>query len=151
MADLSLAVVFTRPELGLADLAVQDPANGYEVASIGPGSRSWRRETVKNQYVHGETQVTAVLDAQQWPVTIRVSGATLAQANARLDALIDAVSQFAYYSGVIIDGEGWIWACGPADLSVGESGEFSKFHLMAKIFEVTMTIPRNPVPFSGTI
>lgn len=151
MPDLSLAIVFTRPELGLPDLQVQDPANGYEIASIGPGSRSWRRETIKNQYVHGETLVTAVLDAQTWPVVVRVAGGSLAQANARLDALVDAVSQFAYYSGVVIDGETWIWACGPADLSVGESGEFSKFHLMAKIFEVTMDIPRSPVPVAGTL
>lgn len=151
MPDLSLDVAITRTELALADLLIQDPANGYEVVRLGPGSRSWRKETVKNAYVHGDTLVNAVLDVQVAPMTIRVSGLTLATANSRLETLLDAFSQFSYSLGVIIDGETWVWVCQPADASVGEGGSFNKFHTMAHMYEVTLSIPRNPVPISGVL
>lgn len=151
MSDISLAYSVTRTELALADLLLQDPAAGYEVVRMGPGSRAWRRETIKSAYVHGETQVSAVLDIQTAPLVLRIKGATHSQADTRLDAVIDAFSQFVYYVGVIIDGVTWVWECFPADIGIDEGGEIGKFHWMAKMFEVTLSIPRNPIPVSGTV
>lgn len=151
MPDIAISYAITRGELGLADLALQDLANGYEVIEFGPGSRSWRKETVKSAYVHGETLVSAVMDVQVAPLKMRVRGSTHAIADSRLKTVLDAFSQFVYSIGVVIDGVTWIWTCQPADISVGESGDINKFQWMAKMFEVTASIPRNPVPLSGSL
>lgn len=149
--SLTLACEISRTELALANLALEDEANGYEIVSLGPGALSWRRETVRSPYVHGETLVTAVKDLSIAPMTVRVKASSAATLDTRLDALLDAFAQFEYSIGVTIDGVSKIWTCQPADLSVGDGGEFNKYQLMAKMYEVTLSIPRHPVPTSGSM
>lgn len=149
MADMILAVDISRGATPNLDL--QDPANGYSIVSLGPGATSWRRETVKSPWVHGETLVGAVMDAQVAPLTVRVFAATAATKATRLDAMLDAFSQFEYALAVVINGVVYNWICQPADWSIGDSGEFSKYHEMAHISEVALSIPRNPVPSVGII
>lgn len=151
MTDLTLDVQVNRTELALAELDIQDPANGYSVVKLGPGATSWRRDTVKSPWVHGETLIHAVKDVQIAPLTVRVSGSSAAQKETRLGILLDAFSQFTYSIGVAINGVAYVWYCQPADWSTGEGGELSKFHEMAHITEVEFSIPRNPVPFVGVL
>lgn len=152
MPDLSLFYGVTRTELGLAELALEDPVNGYSIVRMGPGAASWRRETVTSPYCHGDTLVAAVRDAQIAPLTVRVRADTPTTLDTRLATLLEAFSQYEYYTGIITDGAvSKQWRCSPADWSVGESGEMNKFHLMSNIYEVTFSIPRQPIQIAGSI
>lgn len=151
MSNLNLTIAVTRTLLALDPLYLDGTGNGYEIFKLGPGSTSWRKEVVESPYTHGNTLVSAVKDIQNAPLGVRVRGSSAAQLDSRLDTLLDAFSQFSYYLSVVIDGETKVWLCEPADWSVGEDGEFNKFHLMAKIYEVSFDIPRQPVPTSGSI
>lgn len=148
---ITLFVDITRTLLSLSPLVLEDPTNGYSVFKLGPGDASWRNETVESAYAHGHTLVSAVKDIQRAPLGVRVRGSSASQLDSRLDTLLDAFSQFVYYVGVITDGVTKVWQCDPADWTIGEAGEFNKYHMMAKIYEVSLIIPRQPVPTSGSI
>lgn len=149
--SLTLDCQVTRAELSLGTLYLQDPANGYQVVEVGPGAMSWRRETVVSPYVHGNTLVGAVKDQLTIPITVQIKGSSASQLDTRLDVVLDAFSQFFYGVGVVIDGVTKAWLCQPADWSVGEGGKFNKHHLMSKMYEVTLNVPRHPVPFAGSM
>jgi len=151
MPDMTLSVHVSRAELALSNLELNDPANGYDVISVGPGSTSWRRETVKSPWVHGETLINAVKDVGIAPLSIRVMGSSAAQKETRLGALLAAFSQFNYVQTVTINGVGYAWACQPADWSVGDDGEFEKFFEMTHRSQVKLSIPRYPVPSDGVL
>jgi hypothetical protein len=151
MVDMTLSYQVTREELGLGNLELQDPANGYEVVRFGPGAMAWNRQTVKSPFIHGEVLVGATMGLETAPLTVRVRASTAAALDSRLAVLLAAFSQFAYFAGADINGQPYIWACQPADWSVGENGEFNKFHVMAKIAEVSLSIPRDPTPTAGVI
>lgn len=153
MPNLSLSVRVTRALLSLGDLGLQDPTNGYEVISGGPGTVGWRLTTVQSQYVHGNTLVSAVKDVSIAPLKIRVKASSHGTLDSRLDTLLDAFSQFSYFLGWTIEGvTEKLWLCQPANYSVSSDGaELSKFHLMAKQYEVSLEIPRHPQPITGSI
>jgi hypothetical protein len=151
MPILAINLQITRTELGLGNLELEDPANGYQVVSFGPGATSWRRDTVNSPYVHGSTLINAVMDLQIAPLVVRVKGVTATQKESRLGVLIDALSQFLYGIGSIIDGVSYVWICQPADYSIGDGGEFNKFHEKNLMTEVVFMIPRNPVPYQGVL
>lgn len=155
MASLTLNVKVGRDLLSMGDLDLENyPA--YEVVAGGPGSISWRRQTVDSPYVHGSLLVSAVKDLEYAPLTIRVRGSNDDEVDDRLAVLIQAFSQFAYYlywdigSGVTQKK----WGCQPADwdyVSTEGQGSFDKHRLMAKMYEVTFNIPRHPQPITGSV
>src|SRR4051794_7570499 len=101
-------------------------ANGYEVnvEGLGPGPRTYRRETVTSPFVRGRFLIDAQLDSPTAPLSIWVGGSTAAQLSTRVAALIAAFDQLSYTLTVVIDGETYAWACEPADSTVGDAGAF---------------------------
>lgn len=152
MANLTLSVLVARAELSLSDLQLSDPSNGYEVFGVGPGALSWRRESVRSPYINGETLVGAVKDVMSASLGVRIRASSAATLDSRLDTVLDAFGQFTYNVTVVIDGVSRTWKCEPADYSVSEGeGGFNKFNLMNKYHEVSFSIPRQPIPVSGTV
>lgn len=148
MADLAVAASVTRAELALAALDLSQPGV-YKVVSWGPGLVAWDRQTVRSRFVHGETLVGAVKQQASDALVVRAYGATHAQLRQRIKAVTDAFSQFSYDLTVTIEGEVSTHRCDPADYTVGEADAVQKFHLMALQQEVSLTVPRQPVPTVG--
>lgn len=144
MTDLALAVTIS----GTAGLALTEAA-GYQVVSVGPGARSWRKETVTSPFVHGRAVVSQVLDAGSFPLLVRVKALTAATLASRITALLHAVEQVSYDTTVVIDGVTWTWRCETADTSIGEAGSLDPHGLRNLQQLVTCSIPRHPVPIAG--
>lgn len=130
----------------LAALDLQDGTN-YEFISVSPGDKSWRRESATSPFTHGRTLIGATLDVELAEVMIRVKGTSMSHLDSNLAALLRAFEQFAYALTIVIDGVTWTWQCEPADYTL----QLSKFHMMARIHEVTFTVPRNPIPTAGSV
>lgn len=151
MSSLTLSVHVSRAELALSNLELSDPVNGYNVISVGPGSTSWRRETAKSPWVHGEVLINAVKDVGIVPLGVRVFASSAATKETRLGALLAAFSQFEYVMTITINGVAYAWSCQPADWSIGENGSFDKFYEMVHQTEVSLSVPRVPVPSVGIL
>lgn len=150
MPDLVIAASVTRPELGGGDLAISED-NGYEIVSWSPGQTVWRRQTARSNYTHGETLVGAVKDSMRSLLLVRVGGATDAQMWSRIDALTAAFEQFSYQLTVTINGQVSTVRCEPADWTVGDSDSVQKYPLMARLQEVSLIVPRSPIPVAGVV
>lgn len=128
-------------------------ANGYEVnvEGLGPGPRTYRRETVTSPFVRGRFLIDAQLDSTTAPLSIWVGGNSAAQLSTRISALIAAFDQLTFTLTVVIDGETYEWACEPADSVVGDSGTFDFWDLGAFQQVVHLNIPRDPLPVAGAL
>ena len=144
MSDLTLSVTIS----GTAGLALTEAA-GYEVVSVGPGARVWRKETVTSPFVHGRAVVAQVLDAGSFPLLVRVKALTAGSLATRIAALIAAVEQPVYNTTVVIDGVTWTWRCETADTAIGDGGSLDPHGLRSLQQLVTCSIPRHPVPLAG--
>ena len=150
MTDIAVACFITRTELALADLNLNDGSN-YKVIGIGPGSLEWNRQYAGSPYVHGEVLVNAVKAQGNLPMSIRCKGTTQSAREANVAALCRALEQFVYNITLTIEGVTYTWQCDPADYSLDEKGEISKFHRLAKQTVVTAQVPRHPIPIAGSV
>lgn len=141
MADLTVSVQ-------AAGLQLSQPGT-YEVVSIGPGGRSWRRHTVEGRYQHGRKLVGAVMETGAAILVVRVYGNSWASVNARATAMIEAFSNRSYTLKVTINGMTHEWLCEPADISLVGGDVWQKFHAMSNMQEYQIMVPRSPVPLSG--
>ncbi len=148
MADLDVSAVVSRTSGG--DLELSDPGT-YEVVSIGPGGRTWRRRLVSGPYMHGHRSLGEVLESMTVPMVVRVYGSSWVQVNNRAQTLIDALSQHAYTLTVTIDTVVHKWACEPADVTLVGGDSWQKHHAMAHMQEYQITAPRDPVPIQGSM
>ena len=128
-------------------------ANGYEIDAdgLGPGPRTYRRETAQSPFVRGRFLIDTQLDTMQAPVTIWVGGSTASQLNTRVAALLAAFDQLSYQLDVVIDGVTYSWLCEPADSTVGTGGVFDFWELGAFQQTVSLVIPRDPLPVAGSV
>lgn len=151
MPDLSISVSVTRLETNPPAAALQLQQDGvYEIMGLGPGEAVMERETVKSIWVHGETLVSARKGMQTVPMGIRVKGTSQAVLDSQINEVLLTFEQFSYTMSVSIDGVSRSWQCWPADYSVGETGLWQPFHFMSLQQEITLSIPRHPVPATGT-
>lgn len=153
MPDVSLSVTVTRTHLSLPVLQLEDPGV-YRVMddTLGPGSFSWRKQTVESPYVHGRTVVNAVKDVQIAPLGVLVYGSTQALLHTRMGALARAFEQWDYTMTVTIDGTVvGQWTCEAADYAVGGDGAFAGKSMLSKVQPMTFQIPRHPVPLQGAM
>lgn len=152
-SDLDISYVITRTSLSLADLELNtDPGNTYRVItdSMGIGDVSHRRLTASSPWVPGEALIASVKEQVSMPLGIRVTGTTNATLKNNVVALINAFSQFSYTITVTLDSQTWgVYDCQPADFSVGSSGTYQNYHMIAFKQDVTLQIPRNPIVSSG--
>lgn len=144
--DITITMTVTRE----ADtpLALEDPDAGYEIVAVGPGGRVWRRDYVEGTYVHGRTLLNAVLDVRTMPVIVRVMGDTWQEVATRAQAMVDALSQFAYLATVTMEDVTYYFVCEPGDVTISGSDVWDKHRVMACQQEYALTIPYDPVKVS---
>lgn len=143
MPGFSVEVTISRE--GDTDLVLSCDT-GYNIArnGIGPGAVSWRRITVQSPFVSGRTLVHAIRDVGEVPIKLRVVGDDAEDVHEKINALLQAVSQFSYTITVDIDGVVYSWEAEPADWSVGEGGSWQDLHLRSNTQDVSLSIPVNP-------
>lgn len=149
MPDLGVDVAITRDELSLADLQLETP--GYcRVVEHGPGSLSWRTTWVESPFAHGKYPTANVKDLVRMPLKVRIEGTTQSELGLRIDELYEAFSQFTYELVVGLDAVSFHrWTCWAADITPGDAGVFNKAFLHHKWQEITLDIPRHPIPVQG--
>lgn len=128
-------------------------ANGYEVNAegLGPGPRTYRRETVTSPYVRGRFLVDRQLDTHDATLDVWVYGSGASQLATRIATLLTAFDQLTYNLQVVIDGVTYEWKCEPADAAVGNGGVFDFWDLGAFQQVVHLIIPRDPLPVAGPL
>lgn len=141
--EIDLALTVTRE--GMEDLALEDPANGYELVNTGPGMRTWRRDYVEGTYVHGRTLLNAVLETRTMPLVVRVMGDTWQEVATRAQVMFDAVSQFVYLATLTMDDVVYYFVCEPADIAISGQDTWDKHRVMACQQEYVLSIPYDPL------
>jgi len=144
--NLTVSAIVSLPDNETLEL--DDPGT-YEVVSIGPGARTWRRNLVEGRYMHGRKSIGEVLASMTVPLVVRVYGATWSEVNNRAQTMIDAFSQHTYTLTVVIDSVTHQWQCEPADVSLVGGDTWSKYHAMAGMQEYEILVPRDPIPLQG--
>lgn len=146
MTDLPITARVTRPDLGLGDLDINDHVK-YVVA--GPqamsGTVTWDRKQVNAPWVDGDITVARRRMNVMESLTIYVKGATQADMDANISALIAAFTQDRYGLQFIIGSANHAWDCEAADYTV----VLDTVHFHALYAQVTFMIPRKPVALSG--
>jgi hypothetical protein len=136
MADLDAQVTFS----GDTDLTITD-GDDYELVSVVATGRSWRRRTVEGTYMHGRALLGAVLDAGTLTVQVRCKGDSWVSTANRYQELLPYVTPLSYEVTVTIEGVATTYTCEPADVEA----PLEKFSAMAKLLDVTLTIPVSPL------
>ncbi len=124
---------------------------GYEVVSLEPVERRWRRAVVTAEDVEGHVEVQRVLDSAVIGAVIRVRGATTLQAATRRENLLNAVEARAWRLQISIDGDVETWRADAADSSTVR--EWVDVHHQFRT--VTLRVPVQPrtveeQPIEGT-
>lgn len=149
MSDsLTVSLTVDRTALDLDPLELDDPGT-YEVVSVGPGARTWRRTTVQGRYQHGRRSVGEVLDTMTVAAVVRVYGSTWTEVSNRAETMIEALSQHTYTVIATIDDVVHEWTCEPADVSIVGGDTWQKHHAMSGMQEYQLSIPRDPIPLQG--
>lgn len=155
MSDLTIVASVTRqtvPGGPLAALSLENPG-AYRVVALAPGGIVWRRHTAESKWVHGRTLISAIKDAAQLGLVLRVYGSTQAALEVNTATLLAAFEQWSYDLAVSVDGVAHSWRCEPADYGPagGEDDGWDRFSLMAFQQAYRFTIPRAPVPLAGSM
>lgn len=135
----------TSVVIGAITLEAGNPTANYTITEDGLGrpDTAWVKSYATARDYHGAVLTDARRDQSSITLTVLVRGATSTQVESRLDALADAVSDFAYDVVVTVDGVSTTWAADPADVVYGgyDSGMVAGY-----LRSATLTIPVYPIP-----
>lgn len=149
MPDITVSVIIKRTELGFVDLELEE-SNASRVVSLGPGQRTMRSSWSQSPHASGEYPTAQVIENQRAVIKVRLQGPNELTLNARIKALYEAVGQFSYEIHVNLDGSGpMVWQCYSADVEVGEGGVLEQAFYLEYYQNVTLNIPRLPIPSTG--
>jgi hypothetical protein len=135
----------SRPELGLADLNLNDHVNYYVAPGIFGGTVSWRRQTVQSPWIEGQFTVGAVRDQVEDKFVVEVLGADQPSLQVNLQNLIKAFSQSSFNLTVQLDTAYYTYACEASDYTI----DWTNTRFMAKQVQVSFSLRRSPVPVNG--
>lgn len=154
MSGVTLSVSISRTMLGLSTLVL--PGTDYGFGHIELDGVQWDRTFAQSPWVDGRALTGARMQANTLRVPLIVrqdQDAALAGLNTAVQALKDAVTQFAWTFSLAatigVTTTAYQWACEPADISPGEV-VFSRA-LGARIIVLACTIPVSPRPISGPL
>lgn len=150
MSTLLVAGTVSRELLELTPLQLEN-IGVYRIVAAGPGSLAWRRNRATSEFVHGGPVVSAVKDVMNAPLVVRVYGTTAANLESRTATLLRAFEQFSYELKLVLGGVVHEWLCEPADYGPGEAGEYDPHYLRALQHVYRFSIPRQPVPITGSM
>jgi hypothetical protein len=142
---MSVSGSVSRAELGLADLALFTDTYTVALDGLDVGAVAWRRETVTSPYVHGAFEVGAVKDLTTLGLRVEVRGTSASDLQTKLSTLLAAFTQSTYTFSVTVNGSSYAWTCFRADYGV----VFDPGRVLANQAQVSLQIPRQPVPVTG--
>ena len=151
MSDIA-TVTIDRSGLSLADLVIgSEGFSPYVIAAGGLGriGRTPRDATATaSPFIHGQLRTASVLEESSLPLTVRVTGTSAADLDAKVTALEDALNQFVYTVTVAVNGVAKAWTGYPA--TVGAVDGLTVFERNAAFFEdLAITIPVYPIATSA--
>jgi hypothetical protein len=148
MPEVALTIMITRTLLALGDLSVNDHVNYYAAPST-PGQVSYQRTAITSPFVDDDITVHRrrgkVTEEMVFEVLDGTTG-TAASLEANLSALLNALRQDSFTITSTFNGVAHAWACEAADFQIQWSGP----RHVARQFQVTASVPRSPVPLSGS-
>lgn len=142
----SRQIVIGRTGLSLADLNLNDPANGFYVSdNWTSGGQTWQRYNAKSSaWVNGDRVVGQRIMEQTEVFDIYIYASTPAGLKAKVQTLATALSQMRYSLVICWDGDTHTYtANGAGDLEIQTGGMDPDFH-RAGWLTVTITITRDP-------
>lgn len=161
---MAATLTIDRSNLALADLVVgADAATGYTLdPGLSIGSVTWRKHVEQEANVAGRQLIDYVRDVSAVSGSITCHGTSEADLQAKLSALITALTQvdatlgfqtftMTYTHGAAV----YQWTCTePADCTIGgegSSGALNDMEMAQYLQPLGFTIVRDPIPLSGPI
>jgi hypothetical protein len=143
----TLAGRITRTELGLADLVLfgSSPYHllggaGNEDSSLQTGQMVRNNRTAESDFLDGAVLVHSRTGMRSLALTMLAYGSTEGDLKAKVETLVEAVSQFSWLLSITINGTEYVWSCWPADFGVA----FGSAHIKAYVAQVNLTVPAAP-------
>lgn len=146
MSDIALSVVLSRDALGLPPLQINDHLNYYIAPSFLGASQSWQRNTVGSPFIDGTTTTFRTRQMVQEPIQVEVPADTTAELYTQMATIVQAFSQDSFTMTVTVNGQVTQYACEAADFTV----LWQSPRIVNKQGQVTFTMPRQPVPLTGS-
>ena len=143
---MSRQITIGRTELGLAPLALQDPANGYFVSDVWkPGGVLWQHyNAAGSAWVNGDRIVGQRKIGVDEVFDVYVQASTPAGLKAKIQAIVDALSQFRYTLTVSWDGANHNYqANGAGEIKYLDDAVDPVLHRAGWV-GLEITIPRDP-------
>lgn len=143
---MSRQITITRTELGLGPLNLQDPANGFYVSDKWkPGAIKWQRfEAAGSAWVDGERVVGQRKIGVDEIFTIYVYASTPAGIKAKVQTVLDAISQYRYTLTINWDGDSHVFQANGAGELKYEGDDIDPTLHAAGWQPIELTIPRDP-------
>lgn len=142
---MQTAASISRPELGLADLNINDHTNYYVAPGTFGATVSWRRQTVSSPWIEGQFTVGAVRDQVEDKLVVEVKGADQLSLQNNVKALIDAISQSSFSMTMSLDTAYYTYACEASDYTI----DWTNTRWIGRQVQVTIALRRSPVPVNG--
>lgn len=137
----------SRTRLGLSALNLNGSytAGGTEVVEWGEGEREIDAAYATSPVSDGAVLLTAPSSLQNAVLVVRCWG-TPAQIKSSIQTITAAFSQYEYTLTVNIAGttEMGVWKCHPANIAIGDMGNWDSEALNAGWQDVELNIPRQP-------
>lgn len=142
---MSRSVLVARTQLGLGNLQLSQQGLYYlPDGTFGGGETAQSRVTSEGPQVKGRYPSSIVEGSRTGNMSVHVLS-TLAQIQADVKVVIDAMTQFRYMLVWQFDGLSGTWQCETADWALGESGTIDSGFLQVNTQIVHFTIPHNRI------
>lgn len=142
----SRQVTIGRTGLGLADLNLDDPTNGFYVSdNWTPGGQTWQRyNATPSAWVNGDRVVGQRMIEQTEVFDVYINATTPAELKAKVQTIATALSQMRYTLTINWDGDSHSYtANGAGDFDIAQGGMDPDLHSIGWL-TMTITITRDP-------
>lgn len=143
---MSRQITITRTELGLGNLNLQDPTNGFYVSDEWkPGGVQWQHfKASESSFVDGARVVGQRRIGVDEIFTVYIYATTPAGLKAKMQTVIDALSQYRYTLTINWDGASYVFqANGAGEVRIKDDAVDPTLHA-AGWTQLELTIPRDP-------
>lgn len=142
---MSRSILITRTELGLANLQMSQNGRYYlPDGTFGGGETAQRRVTSESPMVKGRYPSSLVEGSRTGNMSVHVIS-TLANIQADVKEVIDAMTQFRYMLAWQYDGLSGTWQCEKADWALGDAGTLEAKLLLLNTQILHFTVPHNRI------
>jgi|SRR6184192_3654342 len=147
MPDITLSVTVSRTGLGLSALEINDHLDYYIAPQFLGANAQWNRTQVTSPFLDGSVTTQRYRQTVNEQLGVEVLGASQADLQAKLSALLGAFFQDSFTITITVDGTAYAYACEAADYQVNWNGP----RFIAAQVQVVFSVPRSPAPVSGGV